>query len=592
MKRIYSKLLSVAQQAYRTRYVNWALKHVPYTFKREVRNFLLRRASGEHAGISLPVEDLPEHPQVSILIPVYNHADYLNRCIDSAIAQTWPNVEVIIVDDCSPDPRVASILATYRHHPRVRLFHNAENLGIALTQNRALVESAGYILGFLDCDDYLAADAVEICMASWKPDTVYSHSGRINVDEQDVEVNRIHFVELPRENYFEENLNAMYATHFKMIKREAFARVGLFDPRFDSAQDYDMLMRIAFHYPSSAFVHVPDFVYFHRFHPKQTTEVQNTKQLWCTETIQKEARLRQAIHEGRFDKLISIVMLSYGKHTQTLEALQSLARTVRIPHEIILYDNGSDEATVEFIKQHIEGKFPTLKVYYGDRNLGPARGRREALKHAHGTWFVVFDNDEIAEPGWLEELLVRAQAYENVGAVNCRVVFPNHALQFSGGRVEAVDEQIIKLELYDFGKKFYDLSACDFKEVDWCPIGATLFTSNVAEYLHDGYPNTFEDAGVSFSLKRKGMRLLNAPGALVWHEHVNFRPKVDMHERYMSDRYNPKLMLKSVASFFSENGLIIFDEYIWRENALNSLPRDVLIEKLLDASKQPTVFPS
>jgi len=70
---------------------------------------------------------------------------------------------------------------------------------------------------------------------------------------------------------------------------------------------------------------------------------------------------------------------------------------------------------------------------------------------------------------------------------------------------------------------------------------------------------------VSFALKKQGLKLLNAPGALVWHDHITFQPKVEMREQYMRDRYNPKMMLKSVASFYKENRLIIYDEYIWRE---------------------------
>ena len=70
---------------------------------------------------------------------------------------------------------------------------------------------------------------------------------------------------------------------------------------------------------------------------------------------------------------------------------------------------------------------------------------------------------------------------------------------------------------------------------------------------------------MSFALKKQGLKLLNAPGALVWHDHITFQPKVEMREQYMRDRYNPKMMLKSVASFYKENRLIIYDEYIWRE---------------------------
>lgn len=597
-RKISAKTLAVLTSIYKNDHLSPLFGWVPASVKRTIRNRLMYlarepRLHSETGGQLAPLLPSADQPiKVSIVIPVYNHLAYLRECIESAINQTYTDIEVVIIDDHSPDPQVKPLLESYASHPRVQLLFNESNQGISESQNRAIIAATGELIAFLDCDDLLAPNAIAACVEHWQSDTVYLHTGRINIDQDGAEINRIHFAELPRQDYFAENLRAMYATHLKIIRRDVFAKVGLFDPRFDAAQDYEMLMRIAFHYPSSSFVHVPDFLYSHRLHAQQTTETQNSKQLKLTEQIQSEARLRQDIRQGHYPRFVSIIMLSYGKHTQTLQALQGLKRTVHIPHEIVLYDNGSTPETVDFIKANIDGQFPFVRVIYGDSNLGPAQGRRKALEHATGEWFLIFDNDEIPEPGWLEELLLRAESNPQAGAVCCRVTFPNGKLQFSGGKVEQADlnDPVIDLGLHDFGKPFTDLSTCRFRDVDWCPIGATLFTVNIAPYLHDGYPNTFEDAGVSFALKKAGYHLLNAPGALVWHEHITFQPKVDMGEKYMADRYNPKMMLKSVASFYAENQLIIKDEYIWRENGLNAMSRPQLLEALQEASRTETRF--
>jgi GT2 family glycosyltransferase len=595
-RRISAQALTWLTALYKNDAIYHVAKLVPSGVKRHIRNrlmYLAHEPRQTHAVYGLTLQKHFERlPKVSIIIPVYNHLPYLRQCIDSALAQTYPHTEVVIIDDHSPDPQVLPLLQSYADHPRVQLLQNPHNLGIAEAQNRALMASTGDLLAFLDCDDLLAPEAIATCVQQWKSDTIYLHTGRINIDKDGAEINRIQFMGLPRTDYFAENLRAMYATHLKIIRRDAFAKVGLFDPRFDSAQDYEMLMRIAFHYPSSSFVHVPDCLYSHRLHAQQTTETQNSKQIALTTQIQHEAQLRDAIRRGDYKRPISIIMLSYGKHTQTLQALQGLQKTVHIPHEIILYDNGSTSETVDFLKNRIDGQFPNVQVIYGDTNLGPAQGRRQALEYASGEWFLIFDNDEIPEPGWLEELLLRAESNPQVGAVCCRVTFPNGKLQFSGGKVEQANplDPVIDLGLHDFGKAHDDLSTCGFREVDWCPIGATLFTVNIAPYLHDGYPNTFEDAGVSYALKKAGYRLLNAPGALVWHEHITFQPKVDMGKKYMADRYNPKMMLKSVASFYAENGLIIKDEYIWRENGLNTMNRQQLLDALKQAGQTKTSF--
>jgi len=572
-------LLRFANRVYRAPLLQPLMRLIPFLLKQQLRNFLHRISVQEAAGA--PVVISGGQKKVSIIIPVYNHTEYIEQCIDSALAQTYEPLEVVIYDDASPDAAVREILQRYEANPRCRVIYGETNGGIAEAQNHLLAASVGDVIAFLDCDDYLEPEAVDLCMADWRDDTVYLHTARVNVDPSGVEINRISFEHLPRENYFKENLERMFATHFKLIRRDAFARVGLFDPRFDAAQDYDMLMRVAFHYPTEAFRFLPAFVYHHRLHDNQTTESMSEHQQNSTDIIQAEARLRRSIQEGSFDKFVSIIMLSYGKREQTLAALESLRDTVNIEHEIILFDNGSEKATVDFIREHIEGHFDNLKVIYNDSNLGPAQGRKEALTYARGEWFIVFDNDELAEPGWLEELLVRASTDESIGAVCCKVVFPDETLQFSGGYIEYQDEQLVSLELHDRGKSVYDLSTAYFRECDWCPIGATLFTLNPADFLHEGYPNVFEDAGVSMALRRIGKRLVNSPASWVWHEHIMFQKKVDMHDRYLKDRYNPAQMMISLRSFYQENGLLIHDEYIWRENGLNELSREDVIQKML-----------
>ncbi|WP_217426440.1 glycosyltransferase family 2 protein [Candidatus Methylobacter favarea] len=558
-------------KAYQNKYLQPLIKLIPFNIKHNLKALFIPR---------IPERSLLKNSnklKVSIIIPIYNHALHLKECIDSALGQSYDNLEVVLCDDSSTDPEVRKIIHQYVGRPKLNILYSDKNEGISAAQNRLLIASTGDLIAFLDCDDYLADNAIEIALNAWKKNTVYLHTGRINIDETGKEVNRISFEHLPRQDYFLENLDRMFATHLKIIHRDAFAKVGLFDPRFDSAQDYDMLMRIAFRFPTQAFIHIPDKLYFHRLHKKQTTLSRNQKQLADTQLIQKEARVRQGIRNKKFAHFISIIMLSYGKKEQTLEALISLKKTVNIPHEIILFDNGSAPKTVDFIKLHIEGHFDNLKVIYNDTNLGPAVGRREALQYASGDWFIIFDNDEIAEPGWLEELLVRASSDENIGAVCCKVIFPDESLQFSGGEINYLDDELVRLDLYDKGKNAYDLETAQFRECDWCPIGATLFTVNPAEFLHDGYPNVFEDACVSMALKKAGKRLVNSPGSWVWHEHLVYRKNIDMKERYVNDRYNPVKMLISLKSFYKENGLIIKDEYVWRENKLNSLSREEII---------------
>ncbi len=99
-------------------------------------------------------------PLVSVFIPVYNAGQYVAQAIESVLKQSYPNYELIIIDDGSTD-ETAQVLALYRHHPRIRLYQNSENLGISPTWNRAIGLCRGTIIAKLDADDFYEPHQME-----------------------------------------------------------------------------------------------------------------------------------------------------------------------------------------------------------------------------------------------------------------------------------------------------------------------------------------------------------------------------------------------------------------------------------------------
>ena len=92
-------------------------------------------------------------PLVSVLVPCYNLGEFLDEAVDSALAQTYGNVEVVVVDDGSTDERTRALIAGYRR-PKTRVLH-APHEGLAAARNRALLESTGEYVCALDADDRL-----------------------------------------------------------------------------------------------------------------------------------------------------------------------------------------------------------------------------------------------------------------------------------------------------------------------------------------------------------------------------------------------------------------------------------------------------
>lgn len=103
---------------------------------------------------------------VSIIMPSYNTAKYISDSINSVIAQTYPDWELIIVDDCSTDNSL-DVIASF-DDPRIIVLQNEKNSGAAVSRNYALREAKGEWIAFLDSDDTWAPEKLEKQIAFMK----------------------------------------------------------------------------------------------------------------------------------------------------------------------------------------------------------------------------------------------------------------------------------------------------------------------------------------------------------------------------------------------------------------------------------------
>lgn len=100
---------------------------------------------------------------VSIIIPVYNVEKYINRCIDSVLQQSYKNIEVILVDDCSPD-NCGKICDEYAEKDnRIKVIHK-KNEGVSVARNVGIEIAIGEFIVFVDSDDYIVQDSIELLL--------------------------------------------------------------------------------------------------------------------------------------------------------------------------------------------------------------------------------------------------------------------------------------------------------------------------------------------------------------------------------------------------------------------------------------------
>lgn len=128
-----------------------------------------------------------ENPLVSIVVPAYNAENYIRRCMDSVLTQTYKNIELVIVNDGSTD-RTKEICDSYSNiDARVHVIHK-KNAGVSAARNSGISEAKGILICFLDADDYLSAEIIQIgvnkfrhnCLNMWGateilPDDLIKH---------------------------------------------------------------------------------------------------------------------------------------------------------------------------------------------------------------------------------------------------------------------------------------------------------------------------------------------------------------------------------------------------------------------------------
>lgn len=102
------------------------------------------------------------NPLISVIVPIYNVEKYLARCVDSIVNQTYKNLEIILVDDGSPDlcPQMCDDYA--EKDSRIKVVHK-KNGGLSDARNAGMAVSTGEYISFIDSDDYVSDDFLNVC---------------------------------------------------------------------------------------------------------------------------------------------------------------------------------------------------------------------------------------------------------------------------------------------------------------------------------------------------------------------------------------------------------------------------------------------
>lgn len=184
-------------------------------------------------------------PKVTVFIPVHNREHYIGPAVDSVLAQTFGDFEILVVDDGSTDGTLAR-LAEYRD-PRLRVECNPCNMGIPTTRNRGLELARGEYIALLDSDDLCYPDrlARQVSFLDRHPDIVQVGSACNFMDDSGRPLKRIRRQPLAPDDVAASLLFYCSLTNRTIMGRTAILKEYGYSPDFPRCQDYDLHQRLS-----------------------------------------------------------------------------------------------------------------------------------------------------------------------------------------------------------------------------------------------------------------------------------------------------------------------------------------------------------
>ena len=374
-------------------------------------------------------------PQVSVVIPTRNRRFLLGQALESLALQSYPNIEVVVVNDCGED--VSDLTEQFGRCMTVRLINHEIQLGRTHAYNTGVQASNGEFINLLDDDDIFYEHHVER-LASFLTLTgaqfVYSDIQHCRYVYQEGELQPLHVRgQFAGGEYYPERLACEnhIPTMAAMFARALWERVGGLDTSVDVGEDWDLWLRMS---RETHLHYLPGYTAEYRFFKDSFAEYKNKEEQVYERhaspdsSREREQRLWQRYlrleHEHRRLKIdfaaaraqgeravvadpadtprVSVIVPIYNGARYLRRTLQSISEQAFAPAELILVDDGSWDGSLESVAD-MKFSFPvrTLKR----ENGGQSAARNAAAREAIGDFVAFVDHDDILYPWHLEELV-------------------------------------------------------------------------------------------------------------------------------------------------------------------------------------------
>lgn len=388
----------------------------------------------------MKTEQLKYNPLMSVIIPVYNvKTEQLIECIESVRKQTYSNWEICIADDASTWESVINILKSYEGYKGIKIVYRKENGHISRATNSALELATGEYVGFLDCDDTLAPNAlyemVKKLNENLDYDFIYSDEDKISDDGK----NR-------HSPYFKPDwspdtfMSLMYTCHFAIYRKSIVDEIGRLRAGYEGAQDYDLTLR--FVEKTNKIGHINKILYHWRERPESTAINPQSKPyiFEATRKVKEEALKRRGLtgqvelveevnqfrvkYTNSLNPKVSIIIPSKDNYDVLATCINSIKKNTKYKNvEIIVIDNGSNEENRDLYEKLCINN--VCRYHYENMDFNFSKMCNIGARLASGQYYLFLNDDiEIITPEWLD-ILVGHASLDYIGAVGAKLYYPN-----------------------------------------------------------------------------------------------------------------------------------------------------------------------
>ncbi|MEL6439096.1 MAG: glycosyltransferase [Cyanobacteria bacterium J06621_8] len=234
---------------------------------------------------------MASNPKISVVTTVYNREKYLAQAIESVLAQSYSNFELLIWDDGSSDKSLKIAREYAATDKRIRVVAH-QHLGLGWTLKKALAITSGKYFGSLDSDDMLHKDALleTHAVLESQPEIGMVYSEYRVMDEAGHIGAKGKRCQIP---YSPHRLLIDFMTfHFRLIRRSVFEEAGGIRPEFEGAEDYDLCLRLS---EITQIEQIKKTLYFYRVHQNSICSQKQEQQIQATVKAINQAIMRRGL---------------------------------------------------------------------------------------------------------------------------------------------------------------------------------------------------------------------------------------------------------------------------------------------------------